>query len=45
MVDDNRIETYWQSYLRTHLADSPVLDVQYVAEGWGDSPRRASLEL
>lgn len=40
-MDENRIETYWQSYLRTHPADSPVLDEQYVAEGWGDSLRLA----
>jgi uncharacterized protein YhfF len=41
MVEDNRIEAYWQGYLRTHPADSPVLDEQYAAEGWGDSPTMA----
>jgi uncharacterized protein YhfF len=41
MVDDSRIEAYWQSYLRTHPADSPVLDEQYAVEGWGDSPAMA----
>jgi uncharacterized protein YhfF len=40
-VDDNRIEAYWQSYLATLPADSPVRDERYVAEGWGDSPQMA----
>ena len=37
VVDDNRIEAYWQSYLATLPADSPVRDERPVAEGWGDS--------
>jgi uncharacterized protein YhfF len=41
VVDDNRIEAYWQSYLNTLPVDSPVRDEQYAAEGWGDSPRMA----
>jgi uncharacterized protein YhfF len=40
-VDDNHIETYWQSYLDTLPADSPVRDEGYLAEGWGDSPQMA----
>ena len=39
MIDDNRIEMYWQGYLATLPADSPIRDEEYVAEGWGDSPR------
>jgi len=41
VVDDTRIEAYWQSYLGTLPTASPVHDVQYTAEGWGDSPRMA----
>jgi uncharacterized protein YhfF len=40
-VDGNRIEAYWQSYLDTLPADSPVRDEGYLAEGWGDSPQMA----
>jgi uncharacterized protein YhfF len=40
-VNDNRIEAYWRSYLETLPSDSPVRGEQYVAEGWGDSPRMA----
>jgi uncharacterized protein YhfF len=40
-VDDNRVEAYWQGYLETLPADSPVRDEQYIAEGWGDSPEMA----
>jgi uncharacterized protein YhfF len=40
-MDDNRIEAYWQGYLETLPAGSPIRDEQYVAEGWGDSPRLA----
>jgi uncharacterized protein YhfF len=41
VVDDNRIEAYWQSYLNTLPAASPTRNEQYAAEGWGDSPRMA----
>jgi uncharacterized protein YhfF len=41
MMDDNRIEVYWQGYLATLPADSPIHDEEYMAEGWGDSPRLA----
>jgi uncharacterized protein YhfF len=40
-VDDNRIEAYWQGYLETLPAESPVRDEGYLAEGWGDSPQMA----
>ena len=40
-MENDRIETYWRSYLNTLPADSPVRDEQYLAEGWGDSPRMA----
>lgn len=40
-MDDNHIEAYWRNYLETLPPDSPVLDEQYVAEGWGDSPPMA----
>lgn len=40
-MDDYRIEAFWRSYLDTLPADSPACDEQYVAEGWGDSPRMA----
>lgn len=40
-MDDNRVEAFWQGYLETLPADSPVRDEQYIAEGWGDSPEMA----
>lgn len=40
-MNDNRIESYWQSFLGSLPADSPVRDERYVAESWGDSPRMA----
>jgi uncharacterized protein YhfF len=40
-VDDDRIEAYWSGYLQTLPADSPGNDEEYMAEGWGDSPRLA----
>jgi uncharacterized protein YhfF len=40
-VDDDRLEAYWSGYLETLPAGSPMRDEQYVAEGWGDSPRLA----
>jgi len=40
-MNDNRIESYWQSYLGALPADSSVRDERYVAESWGDSPRMA----
>ena len=41
MVDGNRIEAYWRSYLGTLSVDSPVRGERYEAEGWGDSPQMA----
>ena len=38
---DYRIEAYWKGYLDTLPAGSPVHGEEYVAEGWGDSPRLA----
>jgi uncharacterized protein YhfF len=38
MMDSNRIEVYWQGYLATLPADSPIHDEEYMAEGWDDSP-------
>jgi uncharacterized protein YhfF len=40
-VEDNRIETYWQSYLQALPKDSPVRGERYLAEGWGDSSQMA----
>jgi uncharacterized protein YhfF len=40
-MDDEQINAYWRSYLDTLPADSLIHDGQYVAEGWGDSPRLA----
>ncbi|HEX2740788.1 MAG TPA: hypothetical protein VHM69_10085 [Rubrobacter sp.] len=40
-MNDNRIEAYWQSYLATLPADSPVRDERFVVERWGDSSRMA----
>ena len=40
-MEDTRIGAYWQSYLNTLPADSPVRNEGYVAEAWGDSPRLA----
>lgn len=37
----DRIQAYWRDYLDTLPADSPVHREEYVAEGWGDSPRMA----
>jgi uncharacterized protein YhfF len=42
VVGDDRIEEYWQGYLETLPAYSPVRDEQYVAEAWGDSSRLAN---
>jgi hypothetical protein len=36
-VHDNLVEAYWQGYLETLPADSPVRDEQYIAGGWGIS--------
>src|ERR671911_2056241 len=38
---EDRIETYWNSFLETLPEDSPIRDERYVAEAWGDSPRLA----
>jgi uncharacterized protein YhfF len=40
-MEDNRIGAYWQSYLETLPANSPVRYEQCVAENWGDSPGMA----
>ncbi len=40
-MNDNQPGTFWQSYLETLPADSPVRLEEYVAEGWGDSPEMA----
>jgi uncharacterized protein YhfF len=40
-VHNERIDTFWQRYLATLPATSPTRNEQYVAEGWGDSPRMA----
>jgi uncharacterized protein YhfF len=40
-MDKDRVETYWRRDLNTLPADSPVRDGEYVAEGWGNSPRMA----
>jgi uncharacterized protein YhfF len=40
-VDGDRIEAYWNHYLETLPADSPVREERYVAEAWGDSPQLA----
>src|SRR3712207_6049579 len=40
-TDSDRIETFWQIYLDTLPEDSPIRDEEYLAEGWGDSPRLA----
>src|ERR671928_958793 len=40
-MNNDRIETFWRSYLDTLPEDSSVRDEEYVAEGWGDSPRMA----
>ncbi len=40
-MNNHRTEAYWSSYLQTLPADSPTRDEEYVAEGWGDSPRLA----
>jgi uncharacterized protein YhfF len=40
-MESKRIGAYWQSYLDTLSADSPVRNEGYVAEAWGDSPRLA----
>ena len=37
-MDNDRIETYWRRYLENLPPDSPVLNEQYAAERWGDSP-------
>ena len=38
-MDNDRIETFWQSYLDTPPEDSPISDEEeYAAERWGDSP-------
>ena len=36
-----RVESYWQSYLDTLPADSPVRAEAYTAEGFGDGPEMA----
>jgi uncharacterized protein YhfF len=40
-MNNYRIEAFWQSYLDTLPADSPVRDDQYIAEGFGDSSQMA----
>ena len=40
-MDDDRSEAYWNGFLETLPADSPLRDERYVAEAWGDSPRLA----
>ena len=40
-MDEDRIEAYWNHYLETLPADSPVREERYVAEAWGDSPQLA----
>ena len=40
-MEGNSIEAYWRSYLDTLPTASPTRNEQYVAEGWGDSPRMA----
>ncbi len=41
-MDGDRIEAFWRSYLDTLPVDSPVLNEQYLAERFGDSPRMAN---
>ena len=41
VMDSDRIETFWQSYLDTLPEDSPMRDEEYLAEAWGDSPQLA----
>ena len=40
-VKDDQLRTYWQSYLSTLPANSPVHDEEYLAERWGDAPEMA----
>ena len=40
-MDDDRIEAYWNGYLKTLPEGSPLREERYVAEAWGDSPRLA----
>lgn len=37
-MDDDRVKTYWRSYLKTLPPVSPAHDEEYIAEGWGDPP-------
>jgi uncharacterized protein YhfF len=41
VMDSDRIETFWQSYLDTLPEDSPMRDEEYLAEALGDSPQLA----
>ncbi len=38
---DERIEQFWQSYLATLPADSPIRNESYDADSWGDNPKLA----
>jgi hypothetical protein len=40
-MQNERIDKFWQRYLAMLPAASPTRNEQYVAEGWGDSPRMA----
>jgi uncharacterized protein YhfF len=40
-VNHQQIEAYWQSYLNTLPADSPLRQKKYSAEQFGDSPELA----
>ena len=40
-MDQHRIKTYWQNYLNTLPAKSPIRNESYVAEHFGDSPELA----
>ncbi|MBN1452338.1 MAG: ASCH domain-containing protein [Anaerolineales bacterium] len=40
-MDNEAIQTYWQTFIATLPSDSPYRDKSYISEGWGDGPEMA----
>lgn len=40
-MDNEAIQTYWQTFISTLPPDSPYHSQTYISEGWGDGPEMA----
>lgn len=40
-MDNEAIQTYWQTFISTLPPDSPYHSKTYISEGWGDGPEMA----